>query len=61
MKATFNGMVPPVHLAWALGEASLDKKFGGRYNWRSVTKNGKSESLVDTRLKKMYHEYLSFS
>ena len=43
---------PPVHLAGSLGEASLDKKFGGRSNWHFVTKKGKSESLVVTRLKK---------
>ena len=44
---------PPVHLAGALGQAALDKKFGGRSNWRFVTKKGKSESLVVSRLKRV--------
>ena len=43
---------PPVHLAGALGAASLDRKFGGRSNWRFVTKKGRGESLVVTRLKR---------
>ena len=43
---------PPVHLAGELGRAALDKKFGGRRNWRFVTKNTKSESLVVTRLRR---------
>ena len=44
---------PGVHLADALGQAALDKKFGGRSNWRFVTKKGKSESLVVSRLKRI--------
>ena len=44
---------PPVHFARPLGEASLDKKFGGRSNWRFVTKKGKEESVVVTRLKRV--------
>ena len=43
---------PPLHLAASLGKAALDKKFGGRTNWRFVTKKCKSESLVVTRLKR---------
>ena len=43
---------PPQHLAQGLGKAALDKKFGGRKNWRLVTKKRKSESLVVTRLKR---------
>ena len=43
---------PPVHLADALGKAALDRKFGGRKNWRFVIKKAKCESLVVSRLKK---------
>ena len=44
---------PPVHLATSLGESALDKKFGGRPNWRFVTKKCKSESLVVSKLKRI--------
>ena len=44
---------PPVHLAGPLGKAALDKKFGGRSNWRFVTKQCKIESLVVTKLKRL--------
>ena len=44
---------PPVHLATSLGQAALDKKFEGRNSWRFVTKKGKAESLVVSRLKKV--------
>ena len=43
---------PPLHLAGPLGQAALDSKFGGRGNWRFVTRNCKSESQVVTRLKR---------
>ena len=43
---------PPVHLAGALGQAALDRKFGGRNSWRFVTRNCKSESKVVSRLKR---------
>ena len=44
---------PPVHLAASLGQAALDKKFGGRSRWRFITKKGKVESVVVSRLKKV--------
>ena len=44
---------PPVHHAGPLGKAALDKKFGGRSNWRFVTKQCKLESLVVKRLKRI--------
>ena len=40
---------PPVHHAGPLGKAALDKKFGGRSNWRFVTKKCKAESIVVTK------------
>ena len=43
---------PPVHLADGLGKAALDRRFGGRRGWRFITKKGKAESLVVSRLKK---------
>ena len=44
---------PPLHMADELGKSALDKKFGGRNNWRFVTKKNKSESLVVSRLKRL--------
>ena len=43
---------PPIHLAEELGKSALDKKFGGRNNWRFVTKKGKLESLTVSKLKR---------
>ena len=43
---------PPIHLADGLGRAALDKRFGGRKSWRFITRKGKAESLVVSRLKK---------
>ena len=43
---------PPVHRANLLGKASLDKKFEGRSSWRFVSKTGRHESQVVSRLKR---------
>ena len=48
-KIHWNG--PPVHHTQNLGEAALDRHFGGRHKWHFVTKQNKKDSLVTSRLK----------
>ena len=41
---------PPVHAAQQLGDAALDRRFGGRINWRFLSASGRRESVVVERL-----------
>ena len=42
---------PGVHLADSIWESSLDSYFAGRTNWRFVTRQNKSSSVVINRMK----------
>ena len=42
---------PPLHLAEQIGKAALDKHFSGRSSWRFVSKSGRPESVIISRLK----------
>ena len=51
-EAYINWNAPPVVKATTVGEKTLDMRFGGRHNWRFVTKKNKEELYPVSRLKK---------
>ena len=49
---------PALLMADELGKAALNKKFGGRNNWRLVNKKNKREGLVVSKLKfELYNNF----
>lgn len=62
-KIHWNG--PPIHHSQVLGEAVLDRHFGGRNRWHFITQQNKKDSVVTAKLKRevpklpFYHWYLA--